>query len=139
MGAEIALERGELIEVVEHHLRISIAAQLHYDAHAIPIAFIANIGNTFQLLVVHHLGDAFDHRRLIGLVRQSRDDHRITIRTTGRLDRFDPSNPSHRHRAASGEIGLTNSAATQDLTAGGEVRPWDQGHQLLICDLRVAD
>mmetsp|Transcript_57163 Transcript_57163/g.134546 ORF Transcript_57163/g.134546 Transcript_57163/m.134546 type:complete len:247 (+) Transcript_57163:1618-2358(+) len=139
VGAEIALKWGELVEIVKHHLRISIAAQLHNNAHAIAITLIANIGNTFQLLVVDHLSDAFNHRRLIRLVRQSCNHHRITIRATRRLDRFDTSNPSHRHRAAPGEVSLTNSAATKNLSARGEVRSRDKSHQLLIRDLRITD
>ena len=43
VGAEVALQRRQLEQVVQHHLRIGIAAELHHDAHAVTIAFIADV------------------------------------------------------------------------------------------------
>ena len=139
MGAEIALQWCELEEVVEHHLRIGIPAQLHHDAHAIAIAFIADVGNTLELLVVHHLGNALDQRRLVGLVRQFGDDHRITIRPARGLDRLNRRHTTHGHRTATAQVGLTDARATQDLPTSWEVGPGDDPHQLFVIELRVLD
>ena len=100
VGTEVALQRCELEQVVQHHLRVGIPTQLDNDPHAIAVAFVADVGNALQFLVVHHLSDAFNQRRFVGLIRQSRNNHGIPIRPTGGFDRFDLSHAAHRHRAA---------------------------------------
>ena len=139
VGAEVALQRGELEQVVQNHLRVSVAAQLHNDPHAIAITFIANVGDALKLLVVDHLGDALNQRRFVGLIGQLRDDHGIAIGAPRSLDRFDVGHSAHRHRAAAAQVGLADAFTPQDLTAGGEVRSGNQLDQLLIRDLRVRD
>ena len=137
VSAEIALQRRQLEQVVQHHLGVSVATQFHNDAHAVAIALVADVGDALQLLVVDQVSDALDQRRLVGLVRQLRDDHGIPIRTTGGLDRLDSGDTSHGDRTATAQIGLPNPLAAKDLTAGGEVGSWDQLDQFLIRDLRV--
>ena len=80
VGAEVALQRRELEQVVQHHLRVGIPPQFNHDAHAVAIRFIADIGDTLQFLVIHQFGNALDQRRLVGLVGQLGDDHRIPVR-----------------------------------------------------------
>ncbi|CAI8152113.1 MAG: Uncharacterised protein [Synechococcus sp. CC9902] len=43
VSAEIALQRRQLEEVVQHHLWIGITAELHHDAHAVTIAFVPDV------------------------------------------------------------------------------------------------
>ena len=47
VGVKVILKRCELKEIIQHNLRVSIAAQFNDNAHAIAVAFIANIGNSF--------------------------------------------------------------------------------------------
>ena len=139
VGAEVALQGRELEQVVQHHLGVGVPTQLHHDAHAIAIALIADVGDAFEFLVVDHLGDALDQRRLVRLIRQLGDDHRIAIRTPRSLDRLDRRHPPHRHRATAREVGLLDAAAPEDLTAGGKVGPRNDPHQGVVIKLRVLD
>ena len=139
VGTEVALQRSELEQVVQHHLRVGVAAQLHNDPHAVAVALVADVGDALELLVVDQLSNALDQRRFVGLIRQLGDDHRIAIGPPRGLDRFDVGHAAHGHRAAAAQVGLADAFAPQDLTAGGEVRPGDQLDQLLIGDLRVRD
>ena len=47
VGIKIILKRRQFKEIIEHNLRVGIAAQFDDNAHAIAVAFIADIGNTF--------------------------------------------------------------------------------------------
>ena len=139
VGAEIILEGGEFKQVVEHNLGIGIAAQFNHDAHAIAVAFVANVGNAFQFLVVNQLGDALDQGRLVGLVGQFGDDHRIAVGASLALHGFNRRHAAHRHRAPAGGVGLADAAPTQDLAAGGEVGAGDDRQQLAVFELRIGD
>ncbi len=50
------------------------ALQFDHDAHAIAIAFVANVGDVVDDLVVDQVGDAFDQPGLVYLVRNFGDD-----------------------------------------------------------------
>ncbi len=50
--AEVDLQLGVLVEIVENHLGLLAALQLEDDAHAVAIAFVANFGDAFDPLVV---------------------------------------------------------------------------------------
>ena len=139
VSAEVALQRRQLEQIVQHHLGIGVAAQFHNDAHAIAIALITDVGDALQLLVVDQVSDALDQRRLVGLVGQLGDDHRIPIRTSGGLDCLDAGDTAHGDGTATAQIGLPDPLAAEDLTAGGEVRSRNQLDQFLISDLRVLD
>ena len=139
VGVEVALQRCELEEVVEHHLGIGIPAQLDHDPHAIAVAFVADVGDAFEFLVVDQLGDSLNQRRLVGLVGELGDDHRIAIGPALGLDRFDVGHAPHRHRPPAGGVGLADAAAAEDLAAGGEIRAGDDRQQGPLLELRVLD
>ncbi len=139
VGTEVVLKRGEFVEVVENDLRVGITAQFDNDAHAIAVAFIANVGDAFELLVIDELGNALNQRGLVGLIRQLGDDHRIAIGTSFRLNRFDRGNTAHGDRTTSTGVGLANALAAKDLTTGRKIRPRDDRHQLPLFDLWISD
>ena len=58
-----------LKQPVKRDLRIRIALQLHYDAHAVSVRFIADIGNMLDLFFLDQLCDLFDNSRFIDLIR----------------------------------------------------------------------
>ena len=70
--AEAALQRGVLVEIVEDDLADLAALQVDDDAHAVAIGFVADVGDAFDRLLAHQLGDALDQPRLVDLVRESR-------------------------------------------------------------------
>ena len=47
VGVKIILKRRKFKEIIEHNLRIGIPAQFDNNAHAIAVAFIADVGNSF--------------------------------------------------------------------------------------------
>ena len=139
VGAEIGLQRGELEQVVEHHLAIGIPPQFNDDAHSFPVALVANIGNALQLFLVHQLGNALNQGRLVHLVGQFGDDHRIPIRAALGVQGFHNGHTAHGDGAAPTAIGLLDAPAPQDLTPGGEIGTGNHLKQLLVAQLRVAD
>ena len=62
---EARLERCELEQAVEHHVRRGALFQFDDDAHAVAVAFVVDIGNTVEFLGFHELGDAFDQLPLV--------------------------------------------------------------------------
>ena len=62
------LHLGELVELVEHDLRLGVALELDHDAHAVAIGLVAQIADALDALVVHQLGDALDDVLLDDLV-----------------------------------------------------------------------
>ena len=96
VGTEVALKWRELEQIVQNHLWVGIPPQLHNDAHAITIAFIADVGDAFELLVVDHLSDPLNQSRFVGLVGQLSDDHGIPIRTPRSFNRLDCGDAAHR-------------------------------------------
>ena len=139
VGAEIVLQGGEFEQVVQHHLGIGVATQLDHDPHAIAVAFIPDISNPLELLVIHQFGDPLDQGSLVGLVGKLGNDHRIAVRAPFGLDRFNRRHTAHGHRTTAGGVGLADAPAAQDLPAGGEIGTRDDRQQLLIADFRVGN
>ena len=50
--AETFLHLGVLEELVQHELGLAVALQLDHDAHAVAIAFVADVGNRVYDLVI---------------------------------------------------------------------------------------
>ena len=77
--AEIHLELGVLVEIVQNDFGLLAALQLEDDAHAVAIAFVANFRNAFDLLLVHQSSGGFDQPRFVHLVRNLGDDDRFAV------------------------------------------------------------
>ena len=74
--AEAGLQRRQREELREHHVRHRVFFHFDHHAHARFIGLIAQIGNAFDFLFVHQLGDAFNHVRFIHLIRHFGHDNR---------------------------------------------------------------
>ncbi len=77
--AEPFLHRRVLEELVENDLRLGAALQFDHDAHPVAIAFVANVGDVVDGLVVHQIGDALDQTRLVHLVWNLGDDDGLPV------------------------------------------------------------
>ena len=77
--AEIHLQLGVLVEVVQDHLGLFTALQFEHNAHAVAVALVANLRNTFDPLLVHQFGGLGDHPRLVHLERDLGNDDRLAI------------------------------------------------------------
>ena len=106
--AEAFLHRGVLEELVEHDLRFGSALEFDHDAHAVAIAFVANVGDVVDGLVVDQVGDALDQACLIHLVRNLGDDDRLLVL----VDVFDGGPGAHHETAAASAVRLEDSGAT---------------------------
>ena len=76
-----------LVEVVEYDLRHLAALQLDDDPHSVAIGFVPQIGNAFDGLFAHEIGDSFDQLRLVDLVRNLRDDDGLFVALLVGFDR----------------------------------------------------
>ena len=119
VDAEARLQRREAVELVQHHVGDGVALELDDDAHAVAVAFVADVGDALDPLVAHELGDLLDHRRLVHLVRNLGDDDRFALLA----DRLDMRRlAAHHDRAAPGLVGGADAGAAEDDAAGREIR-----------------
>ena len=79
VAAEALLERRETVELVQHHFRDRVAAQLDDDPHAVAIGFVAQIGNALDSFLAHQFRDLLDHRGLVDLIGDLGDDQGVTV------------------------------------------------------------
>ena len=114
--AERFLHLGELVEVVEDELGLLAALDLDHDAHALAIGFVAHVGDAFDLLGLHQLGDALDQARLIDLVGNFRDDDVLAVLA----HLLDGSLGAHDEAAAPFLISLLDAVAAGDVSARGQ-------------------
>ena len=123
--AEVLLQLGVLVEVVQHDLRDGVA--LEHDDEALAGAargLVADVGDAGELAVLDELGDL--DRQVVGvdLVRQLGDDQ-----AGAALDLLDVDDGAHRDRAAPGAVRVLDARDAEDLRAGREVRALDALHQ----------
>ncbi len=116
--AESRLHLRELVQIVQDDRRLLAALEFDDDAHAIAIAFVANVGDAFEFLVRHQLRDLFDQSRLVDLVWNFGDDDDVAILSLA----FDNRAGAHGDRAAAGGIGLPNSCASINKTGRWKIR-----------------
>ena len=112
-----------LVEIVEDDLADLAALQLDDDAHAVAVGLVADVGDAFDGLVAHQVGDALDQLRLVDLIGDLVDDDLLAIAL---LHLLDLGLGSHLDAAAAGDVGLVNAAPADDEAAGREVGPGNQ-------------
>ena len=100
------LELGMLVQLVQHHFRLDIAAQFNNDPHALPIGFIPKVGNAFQGFILHQFGNIFNQPCLVDLIGDLRHHNPVFILWHGLHMGLSP----YLHHAASGSIGLPDTA-----------------------------
>ena len=135
VGAERGLQRGEAVELVEHHVRHRIAPQLDHDAVAVAVGFIAQRRDSFDLLLAHQFADALDHVRLVHLVGNLGDDDRLAVTPEG-LE-FDLA--AHHDRAAAEMIGGTDALAAENNSARREIGTGHDADQVFDREARIVD
>ena len=125
--AEGVLQLGLLVQIVEHDLGDFAALELEHHAHARFVGFVADIGNTVELLVAHQFGDALEQRLLVDLVGQLIDDDgRAAV-----ADFFEVRLSAHHHTATAGAIAIAHTGHAIDDAGGREVRRRDDLDQLI--------
>ena len=134
VATEGRLHRGEPPQLVEHNLAHRIALQLDHNAHAVAVGLIAQIGNTLDPLFTHQIGDLFDQRRFVDLIRNFGDDNGFPILA----DFFNAGLGTHDHRTASGAIGIADAATPQNRASGRKIGPRHDHRQIFDRNLRIS-
>ena len=135
VDAERGLQRGEAVELVQHHVGAGVALQLDHHAHAGAVALVAQVRHALDPLLAHQLGYALDHGGLVHLVGDLGDDDRLAVAPRGLHLRL----AAHDDGAAAGHQGVARARAADDLAAGGEVRAGHDLQQRLERHLRIVD
>ena len=99
------------------------------------VAFVTQIRDAFDGLLLHQLRDALDHARLVDLVRHLGDDDRFAILA----DLFDLGLAAHHDRAAAQRVSRMDSGAAKNDAAGREIRARHDLHQFFDGDLAIVD
>lgn len=121
VDAEHALQLGLGVEVVEDHLRHFATAQLDHDAHAVLVGLVTQLGDAFELLLFHQLGDLLDQAGLVQLVWQFGDNDLLA--TTDLVDVLDRRAGAHVNAATAGAVGFDDTGATVDDRGGRKSGP----------------
>ncbi len=133
--AEADLQLGVFVEVIEDDLGLFAALQLENDAHAVAVAFIADLGNAFDPLLVDQRGGVFDQTRFIDLIRNFLDDDALAVLA----HRLDAGLGANAKTAAAGAEGVEDALAAEDDAAGGEVGAFDDLDNFLERSVGLAD
>ena len=137
VGAEVGLQLGVLVEVVEHDLGHGVA--LEHDDQALAGAargLVADVRDAGEATLLDQLGDLLREGVGVDLVGQLGDDQALPV-----VDLLHLDDRAHDDRTAAGAVGVLDALAAQDERAGREVRALDALHerleQLLARRLRV--
>ena len=139
VGAEVVLQLGVLVEVVEHHLGHRVA--LEHDDEALAGAarrLVADVGDAVEAALLGELGDLLRERVGVDLVGQLGDHEALPA-----LDLLDLDDRAHDDRPAAGAVGVLDALATQDQRPGREVGTGDASQhrveRLVARRLRVGE
>ena len=133
--ADGILQLSKAVQLVQHHLRIGAHLQVNDDAHALAVAFIIDVADAVDTLILYQLGNALDQAGLIHHVGDLPHDdalpavlHFLYLGLTAQGD-----------LAAAGGIGRPDAAAAHDDAAGGKIRPLNVLHQFIQLGFGVVD
>ncbi len=135
VGAEGRLQRGEAVELVEHHVGHGVALDLDHHAIAVAVGFVAQLGDALDLLLAPQFADPLDHRGLVHLVGDLGDDDGFAIAAQG----LDLDLAAHHDGAAAEMVGGADARPPENDAAGREIRPRHDGDQIVDAERRVVD
>ncbi len=118
--AEAVLHLCLLEQIVQHHFGHLAALELDHYAHTGFVRFVLDMGNAFDLFLVHQLGDFFEQRAFVHLIGQLVDDDGLTIVALG--DVFEVRARTHDDAATAGAITIMHARQAVDQRGRGEVR-----------------
>ena len=126
--AEGVLQLRVFVQIVQNDFGDFAAFEFDHHAHTGFIRFVADVGNAFEPLVVHHLGDGFEQLAFVDLIRQLVDDDRLTVAF---FHIFKMRTRTHDHAATAGAVALTHAADAINNTGSWEIRCRDDLDQLV--------
>lgn len=133
VGAEVGLQIGVLVEVVEDDLGDRVPLEDDDQALAGPRGgLVADVGDAADPGVLHQVGDLLREVVRVDLVGQLGDDQALAV-----LDLLDLDHRAHRDGAAPGPVRLLDALAADDQGAGREVGALDPLDQRVQQGVRV--
>ncbi|VWM13599.1 Uncharacterised protein [Collinsella intestinalis] len=133
--AEGGLQRGVLIQVVEHDLRDDALLELDDEAQALLGGLVAHVGDALDTLLVHEARDLLLQGALVHHVGDLSEHQAVAARLGG----LDMRLGAHGDGAAAGLIGLADAVGTHDEGARGEVGAGHDLHELVDRRIGVVD
>src|SRR6185295_14615679 len=103
--------------------------------HAVAVAFVSDVADTFDLLVLDQLGDAFDQTGFVDLIGNLGYDDIFPV-LAGFLDR---RLGAHGEAAAPGFVGGFDAFAPGNVSAGRKVRAGNDFQDFLERGFRLFD
>ena len=131
LHAESGLQRGVLVKLVEHFVRLGVALEFNHNAHAAAVGFVAQVGDCVDVAFPHQLGNAGDERRFVHLVGNLSNHDAVTPA----LHFFDVGARPHHDAPPAVGVGLADALRAHDDAAGGEVGPFDELQQIVHADV----
>ena len=135
VGAKGRLQRGVLIQVVEHDLRNDALLELDNQTDALLVGLIAHIRDALDALVVDELGYLLLQGALVDHVGNLGKDQAAAAGLGG----LHMSLGAHGDGAAAGLVALLNAGTAHDDGTGGEVRTGHDLHELVDGGVGVVD
>ncbi len=127
-GLQICL----LEKVLQDHIDDGVPVQLDHYAHAVPVGLVAEVRNALDVLVLDAIRDVLHQDRLVDLVREL-VDYYAGLAVGHLLDVGLCADP---YPSPACPIRGMYSGKSVDYPARGEVRPFDELHQLVGIGLR---
>ena len=114
------LHLGVLVELIQDDLCFRTALEADDDAHTVTVTLIAEIvfGNIGDDFIVDQFGNALDQFGFVDLIGNLGDDDRLPAA----LQLFDRCLGAHKEAPSAGFVGLGDTSAPIDETAGRKVR-----------------
>ena len=131
---EAGLQRGVLVQVVEHHVGVGVALEADDELGVVAGREVVEAADAVELPAVDELGDALLHRLHARLVGQL-GDHDL-LAGPGLLD-LGPG--PDLDGAPPGAVGVHDPGAAEDVGAGREVGSLDEVHQVVGGGVGVVD
>ena len=135
VGAKGRLQRGVLVQVVEHDLRDDALLEFDDQTDTLLVGLIAHIRDALDALVVDELGDLLLQGALVDHVGNLGKDQAAAAGLGG----LHVSLGAHGNGAAAGLVALLNTGTAHDDGAGGEVRTGHDLHEFVDGGVGVVD
>ncbi len=126
VDAEARLQRGLLVEVVQHDVGVGVALEVDDQRGLLVGRRVAHPADPVEVTGPHQLGDLLLNHLDGGLVRELGDDDAVSAPTL-----FDLGDGAHLDGAAARPVGVEDALPAEDLRARREVGALHELHQLV--------
>ena len=118
------LQLGVFVELIEKNLRVDVAAIFHNNAHTVSARFVAQLGNTLDLLFLYAVCNRLAKQALVNAVGNfGKDDASVIF--------FDGRASANHNVSLACFICQTNAVNTVNGCIGGEIGTFDVFHQVV--------